>query len=491
MRSMVGYGATEAVVGLVRVVLAALYTRLLVPAEFGHLAIVYVTVTLIVSIISWGLPSALMVRFGQANQGDPKPFKDELYSFLVLLCTGGASVVLIATYTLIPSGWFVARLVPWAVVWVVATVLLAVPLQSLRYEQRVAASAATMAFQAGAMTTTLALLWLLGTVELVDIVAAEAVGAIAGLLFAHVLDSYVPALRLKVSARRLVLLGAPFCMLALVHIVVDLSDRYVITFFMGADATGYYAIAARFAIAGSMLSTAFLYIWQPHFYRHAGAGIRDCNSLRFAGRRLIALSGLAIGMLALFLPLLISANIFGISVVSPTYRDAAVLAGPLVLQYYFRTAYFLATPAINFNGQTWWQVCIIAIIGILNIAGNMAVIAFSGTDDLYHTLALVAYMTAASYAAAMVLGLRRLRALYPQVSPGWIFVAATAGLAIVPLLGGSWLLSSILLAGYAVAFATFFRASLGYYRPPPAASVENAQAEQRDNVLTRNSSAPK
>jgi len=487
---MFGYGAAEAFAGLVRVVLSALYTHVLLPGEFGHLAVIYVSVTFAVALVPFGLPSAMMVRFVHIEQTGFKQLKDELFSYIFLFFGIAACIFLVAVRLMPKPEWFGPQVVGGIIIWAGASVLWPIPLLSLRYQQRVAACAATMAAQVITMAAAFGIFWLLGPVDLEHIIAAEAMGAVAGLLLAHALDSYLPALRLKVSPRTLAVMGAPFCMLALVHIVVDLSDRYIITFLMGADATGYYAVAARFAIAGSMLSKAFNNTWQPHFYRHAGTGAIQGDALRLVGRRLIALSGIAVGLLVLLLPLLMSAHLGDIQVVAPAFRGAAILLGPLVVQYYFKTVYFVATPAINFHGRTWWQVIVIAGIGLLNVVGNTAAIVFGDENGLYGTLTMVAYVTAASYALAMALGLRKLHRLYPAVSPGPFFVTAATGLAVVPLVGTNWTTRFLLLVGYALVFVVCFRRSLLPQRPSMQ-SPANIDAEHHDGAVSETSSSAK
>jgi O-antigen/teichoic acid export membrane protein len=286
------------------------------------------------------------------------------------------------------------------------------------------------------------------------IFAAEALGACGALLAVHMADRYVPRFRWPEGARALLALGLPFCLLELVHFVVDWSDRYVITALMGVAATGYYAVASRLSIVGAMVVTAFIAVWQPYFYRLAGTDRVEAGTVGTAARRMLLVVGAGIGLLMLFVPELVVFEIGGIRLIHPSYAGTKVLVAPLILQYFFKVGYFVATPAITFNRRTWWLVAAIGAAGVCNVFGNILVISLWPAGSLYPPLIAVALVTAACYAFALLLAFRELDRLYPRVRPGYKLVAAASLMIAVPLLPLSFPLRLALFVPAGAAAAT-------------------------------------
>ncbi|MBD3243886.1 MAG: oligosaccharide flippase family protein [Chitinivibrionales bacterium] len=445
---MAAYGSGDVVTGFGRFALAALYTRVLDPDQFGVLAVLYVSISLAAMVIPFGLPSVLMVRFGEQGAPAMRRNKDEVYTKLVLFALP-AGVLTAAAGGVLPG--LHADMAPWAAVWLVAGVLWFVPAQSLRYKHAATRYSLSRASHIVVMATVAAWLYAAGKLTLTGIVAAEALGAGAALLAAHFADGYLPRPAWPEGSRVLLALGLPFCLLELVHFVVDWSDRYVITALMGVAATGYYAVASRLSIVGAMVVTAFIAVWQPYFYRLAGSDQVAPRTVGLTARRLLLIVGAAIGALMLVIPELVVLEVAGTHIIDPAYAGTKVLVAPLLLQYFFKAAYFVATPAINFNGRTWWQVAIIAAAGLANVFGNVLVITLWPAGSPYPPLVAVALVTAACYVFAMIFAFRELDRLYPCVRPSYTLVIAATVLVTVPLLPLSLALRTALFGLGAVA----------------------------------------
>ncbi len=449
---MTAYGSGDMTVGLGRFMLSALYTRVLAPEEFGVLAVLYVTVSLAAMVIPFGLPSALMVRFGEQGSAAMRRNKDDVYTKLMLFAAP-AGVLAAVGGRLLPADY--APMAPWVGLWLVAAVLWFVPAQSLRYKHAAVRYSLSRVSHIVVMAAVVGYLFAAGTLALPGIFAAEALGACGALLAVHVADRYVPRFRWPEGARALLALGLPFCLLQLVHFVVDWSDRYVITALMGVAATGYYAVASRLSIVGAMVVTAFIAVWQPYFYRLAGTDRVEAGTVGTVARRMLLVVGAGIGLLMLFVPELVVFEIGGIRLIHPSYAGTKVLVAPLILQYFFKVGYFVATPAITFNRRTWWLVAAIGAAGVCNVFGNILVISLWPAGSLYPPLIAVALVTAACYAFALLLAFRELDRLYPRVRPGYELVAAASLMIAVPLLPLSFPLRLALFVPAGAAAATW------------------------------------
>lgn len=465
---MAAYGSGDVLTGLGRFALAVLYTHVLGPEQFGVLAILYVTISLAAMVIPFGLPSVLMVRFGEDGMSAMRRNKDDVYTKLVLFALPAGALAAVGG-RLLPDVY--AEMAPWVGGWLVAAVLWFVPAQSLRYKHAAVRYSLSRASHIVAMVAVVGYLFSAGRLTLTGIVAAEALGACVALVVAHVADRYLPRPRWPEGAGVLFALGLPFCLLELVHFVVDWSDRYVITALMGVAATGYYAVASRLSIVGAMVVTAFIAVWQPYFYRLAGANTVEAGTVGAAARRMLLIVGAGIGLLMLFVPELVVLEIAGKRLIDPSYAGTKILVAPLMLQYFFKVGYFVATPAINFNRRTWWQVAIIGAAGLCNVFGNILVISLWPSDALYPPLIAVALVTAACYLFALLLTFRELDRLYPRVRPSYGLVAVASLMVAVPLLPVPFALRLVLYGLVVAAAAAWLW--FGRARATGAASAES------------------
>jgi O-antigen/teichoic acid export membrane protein len=401
-----------------------------------------------------------MVRFRERNPAEMRADMDRVYALLATSCTAGAAVVM-AAVLLLPLPALYRTLAPWALLWASALALWFVPAQALRVRGRVGRYAAARTLQVALMTAVLLTFVWLRPSGLTQIVIAEALGAVLALAAAHLLEGYLPRLPRDSRVRELAAAGAPFGLLALAGVVMDFADRYVITGILGVEATGYYAVAGRIAVVGTLLTGALHAMWQPHFYRLVASGRVDPRQVRATGRKLalVFTAGLAVCMA--LLPGLLTVTVAGRPFIAPAYQGASVLVAPLLLQYFFKVLYFLTTPAINFHGRTWRQLAMIAAAGTASVALN-AVLLSVLEGPAFALLTVTALVTAGAYGIAMVYGMHEMRSLYPGASVGLGFALAASVAALIPLMGPPGL------ATMAATGACLVVLGLVYWRPVPA-----------------------
>ena len=243
---------------------------------------------------------------------------------------------------------------------------------------------------------------------------------------------------------------------------MDYADRYVITCVLGPEATGYYAVAARIAVVGTLLTGALLGMWQPHFYRLAAAGRVDEPLVRATSRKLALVFTAGLVLCMGLLPGLMTVRVAGRWFIAPAYQGAAVLVAPLLLQYFFKVLYFVTTPAINFHGRTWRQFAMTATVGAVSVGLNALLLSVL-PGPAFALLTVTALVTAGAYGIAMVFGLHEMRSLYPGASAGLGFALAATVAVLIPLAGPPGLVTTAAAGGWLLLLG------LVYWRPRASA----------------------
>jgi O-antigen/teichoic acid export membrane protein len=436
------YGSADVVVAVVRFFLIAVYTRIMPPAEFGLYSIIITTLTLAVSFIPLGIPSAVMLGLKPADMAASKPSKDDGFWFLVLLCLGcGAGFYLLSVSVLQNS--LVRDLAPWLIAYAATEITGQIPKVSLRIREKIAAFSGAKAVRVLLMTGLLFLLLKSGVTGIKAVIIAESAASFAEWLLCMVFDRYVPALPRFSGCAPLLAIGMPLTLVAFGGFCIDFSDRYVVYELLGSQANGFYAAAAKVTVAASFFVEAFNSMWFPYYLRRnspsrALSGTAIDENLRRFSARIIVLFSFVISLAMLVLPLFVELRIFGRYFIAREYQAVTVLVAPLTMAFFFKAAFYLSSTVMIAGGKNWKLARTIYLAAFVNIAANV-LLARAGTRagaDIFHTLTAVAFMTSVSYCICMVLssssaGLFRLRfwitSRYPPLC------AAALCLAFVPL----------------------------------------------------------
>ncbi|MBD3316580.1 MAG: oligosaccharide flippase family protein, partial [Chitinivibrionales bacterium] len=314
------YGTTDVAVMGIRFALLALYTRALAPRDFGTLAIVQTSIVLAGAVISQGLPFALMIRYKQVNHTQAHILKDSAFWALLIICIG-ISTLMLSGSLLINHDTMIKNLMPWLMVWVSSGVMAPIAADSLRIEEKIVRYGIARIGRAGVVAFIVVKASIQGTLDLQTVIRAEAIGASSEFLLSMILDGYLPGRFSLDGWRDLWRTGLPLCIVSLGFLFIDFSDRYLIQSFMGAEATGYYATAARIAICASFLAEAFNAMWTPYYYRIEGSGNMSTKQFHTIYGKLIMLFAVVISFLMLCLPLIVDLKIFDRPFIPPAYRQ--------------------------------------------------------------------------------------------------------------------------------------------------------------------------
>jgi O-antigen/teichoic acid export membrane protein len=429
------YGSSDIVVALVRFSLIALYTRIMSPAEFGLFSIIMTSLTLAMVFVPLGLPSALMLRLNDSSTPQEKVLKDGSFFFLLQVCLVGGAVFYALSYFAFPKT-LILDLAPWLIVYATAEITGMVPKVSLRLKEKIAAFSVAKIVRIIVMVFFLVALLRLHVAGIKAIILAEAVSALIECLLCMALDEYWPTRPSFSGAASLLGIGVPLAIVSFGFFCIDLSDRYVVYLIMGQQASGYYAAAAKVAIAASFFVEAFNNMWFPYYLRMmSGKGTTVPESLKGFASRLIVLFSMVISLFMLILPLFVRLHIGGKYFIAPQYHSVATLVAPLTLAYFFKAVFYISSGILIAHGKTWALVRIVYSAAIVNVAANVLWASLFHGDNQFAALTAIALMTSVSYGLCMVwaayaCGLFRLR--YWIASRDTIFCAVALCLPFAP-----------------------------------------------------------
>ena len=395
------YGAADVITALVRFFLVAVYTRILAPADFGVYSIITATITLLCVVFPLGLPSAIMMRFKPGDQAGNTVLKRTAFWLLFKLCAGGGAAFYLCALFFFKQS-IAGHIALWLILLAASEMMSMVPKASLRFNQKIVAAGTGRVLRVFIMVAALLLLLLYHQTGLKAIFIAEAIAVTAEFLFCCAFDKFVPAFSFKTGVTPLLALGTPITAMAIGIVLNDLSNRYVVCFFLGVQANGYYAAAAKIAIIGSFFAEALNAMWFPYYFmlsRHRELPEEDVKEF---SRKLVLLSAMLISFLAICLPQLVVFHAFGKYFVAPQYHAVAVLVAPLTLAYFFKMVLYTATPVMSYRNRIWRLSLIIAVAAGLNIAATIVCARLLGTADVFLTLFVIALVTSVSYCLCMV-----------------------------------------------------------------------------------------
>jgi O-antigen/teichoic acid export membrane protein len=395
------YGAADVFSALVRFGLVALYTRILAPGDFGLYAVISATLLLACIALPLGLPNAVMIRFKSDDLQEQKTLKTSSYSLMFLLCAVSA-IVFFGVMRVFPQHGIVSAMAPWLIVQGCSEMLSMVPKASLRFNQKVALFSAARVLRIIIMVAALLTLLAMGGTGLAAVIIAEAIAALAEFLLCCIFDGFVPLPVFRGGVMPLVRLGVPLTAVAFGIFLNDLSDRYVVFSFLGEQANGYYAAAAKIAVLGSLFAEAFNAMWFPYYFRVAQRNGSTPEEMRAFSSKLVVLFAMLVSLCVIVLPQFVTLRVFGRYFIDPKYHGVAVLVAPLTLVYFFKMCMYISSPLVAYNKKIWNLSAIVWVAAVLNITANIVVTQTLGRAGMFVTLTVIAFVSSVSYGLGMV-----------------------------------------------------------------------------------------
>jgi O-antigen/teichoic acid export membrane protein len=204
------------------------------------------------------------------------------------------------------------------------------------------------------------------------------------------------------AVRGLLVFGLPFVPSALSQLVIDLSDRFMIKFYLGVDAAGIYGIVYVLSLPMLLLVRVLRAAWVP--------AILDIEDQREAGPLVARVMTYFVASTGLLFLVTVSFRRELIGLIcggnAADYLTAEGIVGPITFAYMLFGAYVLLTAGVFTEGRSRMLPAIVGGGAAVNVAINLVFIPRVG-------LVAAAWSTAVAYGLMVLLLYFSVRRFYP------------------------------------------------------------------------------
>lgn len=401
------YMAAGLVPNLVNLLVLPIYSRFLLPEDFGIVSLVMTFVTFAGTVLGLQLSNSISRLYFDYEGAQRSRYSSTIFNSTILINL----LLLIPMLLLGPrlvAFLFPAVVIPYQRVFLPGLVIMFFQNfinfgnAMLRVQER-----GWAVFSGGILYLSVSIILGLYGVVFRSWGASGLLLAMAGAKMAHGLF-YLFILRahLKLSLDIPMLWGAlvyslPIIPHSLGGMLFMMSDKYVASFFVGVDDIGLYEFADKFALVYHFMVLSFYHAMSPVFMR-ASLQNKQHAGLRFGRIITCWMSGFAVVCLGMGLFL---GNL--IEILFPSRFHAAAVYIPILLTaYLFRGLYGFAADALLFMKKTYLIPVISLTAGGLNVVGNLVLLPYFG-------IMAAAWTTLLSLLSSFVLAVLLSRRVYP------------------------------------------------------------------------------
>ena len=150
---------------------------------------------------------------------------------------------------------------------------------------------------------------------------------------------------------KLIKFSIPFLPAGIFTMVMELSDRYIIDFYMTTSDVGIYSAGKKIGTLGLVVVMAFNMGWTPYFLRriktpNAKKDFAEITSL------FLFILGLFCLSISLFIPELMAVSFNGKYIISQDFWTCKSIVSSILLGYYFFGLYVVQLPGVYAVGKT-------------------------------------------------------------------------------------------------------------------------------------------
>ncbi len=389
------YGISGTISRSIGIFLVPLYTRVFSPSDYGTIALITTSITLLSTFIVLGMDNASGRWFYDTD--DMARRKKVISSwFWVQFIVGLAAALLVFSFAPHIAGLLLkseqyATLVRLAAILITLGTFGKVVGNWLRYQRR--AWMTTVYFTASSLGTIgmIALFVLVWRQGLVGLFSAQVLtGVLAALAAIVILKSWIDPRRISYAlAREMLKYGLPLAPAGIASWVTASSDRFILQMFRETSEVGIYAVAASLAGGVALVIGAFQLAWGPFAY----SILHERNATQVYAKvlSLYALLGcLLCTAVSLFAPLLLRV------LTTPKFYSAASSIPCLAFSRLAMGASFIAALGSGVAKKSMPVAASIFVGAGVNTALNFALIPSLGKDGAA-LATLIAYMVAAVF----------------------------------------------------------------------------------------------
>ena len=390
------------------ILLVPIYARALGREDYGTVALLTSTLTVVSLLATLALPQAFFRAYLKEarDAAEQAEVLRTMVGLRLLASLVAVAVLLVGSVPLAAVALGDADAWPLTVVLAVIVgldTLAQVPLSLLRAERR-PLPYASLTFGRAALGSLLAVGFvIIGDLGPLGVVLGAALSALVTLVVGYALLLGERRIGLALESRwasGMLAFGLPLVPAALAGWVLNLSDRYLVNAFDGRGATGVYAAGSTVGLAINALAVApFTLAWGAAYWEIA----RGEDARPVVGRVLIGFAGLAcFGALALSA---LATDAFRI-LLTPEFEAGRFITPFSAFASVGYGLFTILTTGINLEGRTRRIPLIIGLAALANLVLNLALIPFLGPLG-------AAISTLLSYALLAIVGGLSSQRVYP------------------------------------------------------------------------------
>ena len=416
LRSFLVYGTGNIVRRLGTVLLVPIYTRLLLPEDYGVLSLAEVFSRFLFNLLALGLPTSIF-RFYQREETELGR-RQVLGACLTMVALVAIPVALLMLAAPGIAAWLLdsralASLLILGLITTYADIFSKIPYAPIRSENRAGLYVGLSGAQ-WLVTMALSIFLVVGLRRgPFGIMAAQAIAASAAAvaLLVYLLRRGVARPR-PGQIRTILAYGAPLIPAGMSQLLLVLADRYILKLYRPMSEVGLYSIGYRLGEGLVVATAAFTMTWTPFAFKegHHEEGRKRMASIGSTWFGLIMLGAVGLALFAREILWILT---------PPRYHPAAQVVGPVVLGVALLAVLPIATTGLTLVDRTRYVAVLALLAAGLNIGLNFWWIPVHGIMG-------AAWATAVAYAFQLIAALALSQRFFPLRLPLWRWAAGGA-----------------------------------------------------------------
>jgi len=366
------YGLGNAVLRILALITAPIFTRIFIPAEYGIISLVASVISFLSLFLIFGMDNAIFVSYYQYK----KERKIVISSAFWFLFFWGLILVVPASFLSAKISLLIFKTTTYQVLFLItfwtAYLTLLINLAKVVFRLEFRAMTFTIISAINAVLATGLMIFF--TVYLKKGLEGYFLGSLIGTFLTAGLALFLIRTNLKFRISRvrlwqMVIFGAAFVPASLSFFVFDLSDRFFLNHYRNLTELGLYSIGINIASILVFFSFAFGQAWSPQVMK-----------MYFSARKIFHqfVPRFFIYYLIFFFLLAALITIFGPEILkvltTPKFYSAATVIGPLSLAMVFAATNQVTSLGINLARQTKYFAFYTGLAALLNIILNFLLI---------------------------------------------------------------------------------------------------------------------
>jgi O-antigen/teichoic acid export membrane protein len=393
------YGISTIVGRFLTFILVPFYTNVLVPGEYGIVAIVYAYIAFLNVMYSYGMEASYF-RYGSSLEvGDAKdnfstPFISLTVSSLIFSCILYFSAVSVAPLFQIEASYY--RVIRYAAGILLFDALVIVPFASLRLARK------------AKFFAMLKLINIVSNVVLNIVTLVFLHWGVEGIFFSGFISSVLTFIlliphilrntRFSFSVtlyKELLRFGLPYIPVGISGMILQVVDRPILRAMTTESAVGIYQANYRLGIFMNLVGSMFEYAWRPFFLSHAKDADAKPLFARVMTYYVLASAGMFL-VLSLFINDVVTLKIFGHNIIHERYWSGLGIVPIVLFAYIFGGISINLNAGIQIQKKTMYLLPTSIIGAVSNIVANILLIPSYGIYGAAYATLIAYFLSAAA-----------------------------------------------------------------------------------------------